>query len=170
MRTLRGITDIAGELRQAQSQGYYETLLEAAPGGRSGTEMRDRPKPPAGWVSFGASGIIVEVPSYVRWRMRPNLDLCWNGVRFRTNRFGYRTPEIALEKERDVYRIVVFGSSNTMGHGVGDDEAYPRLLDHWLNEQFGSSTHVQVVNLAVSGDSPTRRLQRLREEGLALLS
>ncbi len=164
--TLQGISSIERELSQAQTEGYYEQLLDASPLARQGSH-----KAPAcsnaqtSWVPFGAAGIIEDVPSYIRWRMRPNLDLCWNGSSFHTNRLGYRTPEITLEKAPDLYRIVIFGSSNTMGHGVSDHEAYSRLLEPWLNERFGSTRRVQVVNLAVSGDSPFRRLQRLREEG-----
>ena len=164
--TLQGTPRIERELSQAQTEGYYEELLDASPIASQGTHKATaRSKNQIGWVPFGAAGIIENVPSYIRWRMRPNLDLRWNGSSFHTNRLGYRTPEITLEKTRDDYRIVIFGSSNTMGHGVSDEEAYPRLLEPWLNERFGSTRRVQVVNLAVSGDSPSRRLQRLREEG-----
>jgi hypothetical protein len=51
-----------------------------------------------------------------------------------------------------------------MGHGVDDGALYPRLLEQWLNERVGTGLRVEVVNLAVSGESPSRRLQRLREE------
>ena len=99
------------------------------------------------------------------WRILPNLDVLWNGTTFRSNSLGYRTPEIALKKPSGVYRIVVFGSSNTMGHGVDDGAVYPRLLEQWLSERAGPGRRVEVVNLAVAGESPSRRLQRLREEG-----
>jgi hypothetical protein len=62
-------------------------------------------------------------------------------------------------------RQIIFGSSNTMGHGVDDGAVYPRLLEQWLNERVGTRLRVEVVNLAVAGGSPSRRLQRLREEG-----
>jgi hypothetical protein len=84
---------------------------------------------------------------------------------FHTNSLGYRTPEVTLEKPVNVYRILVFGSSNTMGHGVDDRAPYPRLLEKWLNEKVGSRLRVEVVNLSVAGESPSRRLQRISEEG-----
>lgn len=161
LRALKGEPRLGAELRHADTRGYYEELIDA--GGLSRREA-DPNAPPPGWVPFGASGIIEPVPTYLRWRMKPNLDMTWNGVPFTTNSRGYRTPEVPLKKPEGVYRIVVFGSSNTMGHGVGDDDAYPRLLEHWLNGVKGLDKRIEVVNLAVSGESPSRRLMRMREE------
>src|SRR6516165_5059863 len=64
--------------------GYYEGLLHTP--GRGQTEIG----PPPGWIAFGAreAGIVQEVPSYLRWRMKPNLDLRWHGSVFRTNSLG----------------------------------------------------------------------------------
>jgi hypothetical protein len=167
LATLRGESWSEKDLRQAQMQGYYEKLLDASPiSNRTSNESVAKNEPPPFAVfPFRDAGIVEEVPTYLRWRMRPNLVIRWNGATFRTNSLGFRTPEVEREKPARTYRIVVFGSSNTMGHGVNDDDPYPRLLERWLNEQIGPTRRVEVVNLAVSGDSPTRRLQRLREEG-----
>lgn len=161
LRALKGTPRLDGELRHADTRGYYEELIDA--GGLSRPEAAPD-APPPGWVPFGASGIIQSDPTYLRWRMTPNLDMTWNGVPFKTNSRGYRTPEVPLKKPEGVYRIVVFGSSNTMGHGVGDADAYPRLLERWLNGLEGMDRRVEVVNLAVSGESPSRRLLRMSEE------
>jgi lysophospholipase L1-like esterase len=104
------------------------------------------------------------VSTYLRWMMKSNLDLRWNGAVFRTNHLGLRSPEIELEKPAGTYRIVVLGSSNTMGYGVDNDQMYPYLLESWLNEWVGPAHRVEVVNLALSGDSPSRRLCRLQQE------
>ncbi len=120
--------------------------------------------PPPGWIPFGAAGLIESEPTYLLWRIRPNLDLRWNGTSFRSNSLGYRTPEVTLKKPAHTYRVLVFGSSNTMGHGVDDGAIYTRLLEQWLNERVGTGLRVEVVNLAVAGESPSRRLQRVREE------
>lgn len=162
LRVLKGKPRLDGELRHADTRGYYEGLIDA--GGLSRREANPD-APPPGWVPFGASGIIEPVPTYLRWRMKPNLAMTWNGVPFHTNGRGYRTPEVSPRKPEGVYRIVVFGSSNTMGHGVGDDDAYPRLLERWLNGPEGPGRRVEVVNLAVSGESPSRRLARMLVEG-----
>ncbi|AMV38194.1 SGNH/GDSL hydrolase family protein [Planctomyces sp. SH-PL62] len=165
LRSALGRPRLDGELRHMATRGYYEELIDAnrAPAPRPVGEAA----PPAGWVPFGASDLVEPIPSYLRWRMRPGLDVAWNGESFRTNSRGYRTPEVAIPKPEGVYRIVLFGSSNTMGHGVGDDDAYPRLLERWLNEAVAPGRRVEVVNLSVSGDSPSRRLVRMREEAEA---
>jgi hypothetical protein len=140
--------------------GYYEGLLHTPGGGRTDAG------PPPGWVAFGApqAGIVNEVPSYLRWTMKPNLELRWNGAAFRTNSLGYRSPEVRLDKPAGTYRILVFGSSNTMGYGVANDRMYSLLLERWLNRQEGREGAVEVVNLAMSGDSPSRRLYRIQRE------
>ncbi len=166
LRIMKGKPRLNGELRHVNTRGYYEELIDAS--GLSQREAVDAnesdPPHPPDWIPFGASGVVEPIPSYLRWRLKPDLDVTWNGASFKTNSFGYRTPEVSLQKPQDVYRIVVFGSSNTMGHGVADDEPYPRLLERWLNELEGLNRRIEVVNLSVSGDSPSRRLVRMREE------
>jgi lysophospholipase L1-like esterase len=168
---LRGDSRLNAELREAQARGYYEAILtdaddQAAVGPRreTATAADDR-RPPPGWRPFAESGIIRPVDGYLRWRMKPNLETVWNGARFTTNSRGYRTPEVMIPKPPGTYRIVVLGSSNTMGHGVGDDQMYVRLLETWLNsDEAGVGRRVEVVNLAVSSDSPSQNLVRLRQD------
>ena len=159
--TLRGFS-VANEARHAPTLGYYEGLINIP-----GREFAgDAPSPPPGWLPFGGdvTGIVKELSTYLRWEMKPNLDIRWNGTVFQTNSFGFRTPEVCLEKPVGTYRILVFGSSNTMGYGVNNDDVYTRHLEHFLNAWMGPSRRVEVVNLAVAGDSPTRRLERMRKE------
>src|SRR5262245_24609532 len=77
---------------KVQHLGYYEALADASeqPPGRPAWQ------PPAGWTPFGGAetGIVREVPNYLRWTMKPDLDLRWNGTVFRTNHRGLRSPEI----------------------------------------------------------------------------
>src|SRR5690348_1711935 len=85
--TLRGSS--VDEAREAEPLGYYE-VLTAPP-----RPLHGRPAgPPPGWTAFGAAatGIVREVPSYLRWTMKPDLDLRWNGTVFRTNHLGLRPP------------------------------------------------------------------------------
>ena len=165
--TLRGKAWFEDEVGQGQTQGYYENLLDNSHAtSRKVTDgAASRVPPPPGVILFSEAGLVKEVPTYLRWRMQPNLDARWNGTVFRTNSLGYRTPEVESKKAEGTYRIVVFGSSNSMGQGVDDDAPYPRHLERWLNARIGPTRRIEVVNLAVSGDSPTRRLQRLCEEG-----
>lgn len=163
---LKGARGLRLELESAGAAGYYEDLLNAnreVPGGEESNNQR--PARPKGWVAFVDSGIIAFEPGYRRWRMRPGVITSWNGNAFRTNCQGFRSPEITIPKSPGTYRVVVLGSSNTMGHGVDDDSVYVRLLEAWLNDEVGDrGPKVEVVNLASSGESPSQRLFRLREE------
>ncbi len=164
MAALRGEVGLEHELGSTAAHGYYEQLISAADNEpRQGTQQAD--KPPPDWVPFVGAGLAVEEPTYLRWRMLPGLDVQWNGKRFRTNSLGLRSPEIEVAKPAGTYRILLFGSSNSMGHGVNDEEVYARHLEGWLNERLGATgLRVEVVNLSVSGDAPSRRLVRIREQ------
>jgi GDSL-like Lipase/Acylhydrolase family len=159
--SLRGSSD-QSDTSEAPTLGYYEALIAA----RQPDNLPKSPEPPPGWLPFAGdqTGIVVEVPSYIRWKLRPRLETAWYGAGFRTNGHGHRTPDVALEKPPGTYRILVFGSSNTMGYGVGDEEMYTRHLETWLNHCTAPALRTEVVNLAVSGDSPSRRLARLLDE------
>ena len=154
------------ELSQAKTHGYYEKLVHHGDEDSDDTqdEHLGRILPPPGWTPFVASGLIREYPEYLRWRLKPGLARVWNGEPFHTNALGYRSPDIALPKPAGTFRILVFGSSNTMGHGVGDNETYARHLQMSLNQSPRRDSPVEVVNLAISGDSPTRRLERLKQD------
>ena len=158
--TLQGVARFESEMEMARADGYYEELIRTSPDHR---KPRQDERPP-GWKSFSDSGLLGEVSDYRRRVLRPNLDAEWNGTKFRTNSLGYRSPEISMKKPAGTFRVVVLGSSNTMGHGVEDEESYARLLEGWLAGRVGPGRRVEVVNLAISGDSPTQQLARLQIE------
>jgi GDSL-like Lipase/Acylhydrolase family len=161
MSTLRG-SAARDEVHAAPTLGYYEALINSPQREIASND----PQPPPGWLPFGGqvTGIVTELATYLRWEMKPNLDFRWNGATFQTNRLGFRTPEASLEKPVGTYRILVFGSSNTMGYGVNNSDIYTRHLEQFLNTWIGPSRRVEVVNLAVAGDSPSRRLERMKKE------
>jgi hypothetical protein len=164
IRALRGTARLDAEIEMARADGYYEELIRASNGRRQQGPLAT----PPGRKTFSDSGLVVEVADYRRRALRPGLDARWNGTTFRTDGLGHRGPEISRGKPPGTFRIVVLGSSNTMGHGVEDEECYARLLECWLGRRTGTWRRVEVVNLAVSGDSPTQRLLRLRLEGPGL--
>jgi len=174
VKIMRGEKGIDAEIRHAQTHGYYESILSEpnrVQGAKTGALAKAEKEPlaPAGWTPFAESGIVKPVNDYLRWRMKPNLNIVWNGARFSTNRLGYRTPDVAIPKPPGVYRIVVIGSSNTMGHGVADDEIFVRKLETWLNcDDVGQGRRVEVVNMAVSSDAPSQNLLRLELDVPAL--
>jgi hypothetical protein len=152
------------EIEMARAEGYYEELIRCS----SDRRKSRPPERPPGRKAFAESGLVSEVPDYRRRVLRPNLDTCWNGTSFRTNGLGYRGPEISRRKPPGTFRVIVLGSSNTMGHGVEDVQTYARLLESWLAGQAVPGRPVEVVNLAVSGDSPTQQLLRLRDDAAGL--
>ena len=65
------------------------------------------------------------------------------------NSRGYRGPEVALPKPKDVYRIVALGGSTTYGLFLNIWWlAYPYQLEHHLRNEYGYD-HVEVVNAGV---------------------
>lgn len=161
----RGESTIHDELIHAHGAGYYEALLDAAPNSTGEPQHgapAQRPAPP-GIVPFEDSGAVLADPGYARSLMRPNLNLRWNGTTIRTNSRGYRGPEIITPKPPGTYRVVVLGSSNTMGHGIDDEEGYIRRLESWLRKRHGGPGRtIEVVNLAVPGQTASQRLYRLK--------
>ena len=162
--TLQGVGQLESEMELARTDGYYEKLTRSPLDHRK-PQQAERP---SGRKSFTDSGLMAEILDYRRRVLRPNLDARWNGTTFRTSSLGYRGPEISRRKPPGTFRVVVLGSSNTMGHGVEDEQTYARLLEGWLAEQVRPGCRVEVVNLAVSGDSPTQQLLRLQVEAPGL--
>lgn len=160
LASLRGVASIDSEINQARTDGYYEELNRSTAGHRRPT-LADRPP---GRKSFTESGLLDEVDDYRHRVLRPGLDTRWNDHAFRTNSLGYRSPEISPKKPPGTFRILLFGSSNSMGHGVEEEETYARKLEGWLNQRVGAGRRVEVVNLSVSGDSPTQQWFRIRLE------
>jgi lysophospholipase L1-like esterase len=158
VQALRGSGRLDAELEMARADGYYERLVQS-PGERHQPRTSE---PPPGYKPFAESGVVAEVADYRRRLLRPNLDVRWNGTTFRTNDLGYRGPPISRGKPPGTFRVVVLGSSNSMGHGIEDEETYARLLERWLARRARPGGRVEVVNMAVSGDSPTQRLRRLQ--------
>ena len=149
---MRGDDPVGDELKQAKGLGYYEALIWG-PGGSDDGDGKGDGFPP-GYVAIADSGLLELDPGYRRWRLRPGLDARWNGTSFRTNGLGYRGPEIGPENSSGTFRVVVLGSSNTMGHGIDDEDGYVRRFERWLAGELGPSRKVEVVNLAVPVESP----------------
>ncbi len=163
--TLRGgAAEIDSEMELARADGYYEDLTRSSPD-RKQSRLAERPLDRR---SFTESGLMDEVSDYRRRVLRPDLDARWNGTTFRTNSLGHRGPQVSRGKPPGTFRVVVLGSSNTMGHGIEDEDTYARRLERDLNDRAGPRRRVEVLNLAVSGDSPTQQLLRLRDDAPGL--
>lgn len=65
------------------------------------------------------------------------------------NSHGYRTPEF-LVKKAEQFRLLCVGDSFTFGHGVEQEQAWPRVLETHLTEDF-ASTGIEVINAGYQG-------------------
>jgi hypothetical protein len=88
------------------------------------------------------------------WRLTPGLRVKRETDEYVSaetiNSWGFRTPEIAIEKPAGTKRVVVVGDSHTEGYTVNDDETYARHLERLLSAAGGP---VQVVSLGAGGYS-----------------
>ncbi len=64
------------------------------------------------------------------------------------NSLGYRGPEIAMPKPKDVYRMVALGGSTTYGLFLDFWHAYPHKLQRHLQSDYDYS-QVEVINAGV---------------------
>ncbi|PIR50098.1 hypothetical protein COU79_01300 [Candidatus Peregrinibacteria bacterium CG10_big_fil_rev_8_21_14_0_10_54_7] len=100
---------------------------------------------------------------FFRWKR--NLRSEYRGVPFSTNSFGYRTPEISVEKPKNTKRILILGDSVSMGFALRDHESYPRFLEEDLNNHFakqGEQQTIQVFNAATPGNATFQEYHDLK--------
>jgi hypothetical protein len=83
-------------------------------------------------------------------RLRPTL-----------NSHGFRDVEHTVAKPAGVVRIIVLGDSMTFGHGVADDEIWPRRLAELAGPQ------VEIIIMAQNGWGTADHLDVLRRKGIA---
>lgn len=71
----------------------------------------------------------------------------------KTNSLGLRNNEIAEKKPQNMKRIVFLGDSFTMGLGVGETQAFPRLVEQSLNTKENTMI-IQTINAGINGVGP----------------
>ena len=101
--------------------------------------------------------------------LRPDPEFGWRLIELQTTRLrwasydyivtsnslGFPGPEYPKKAPGNVFRIMTVGSGFTSAEGVNTDEAWPRVLEHVLNDRLGVAP-VQVLNFAVTGYDPRR--------------
>lgn len=88
-------------------------------------------------------------------------DAARSAYTVRTNSLGFRDPERSRKKPPRTFRVICLGAYVTFGHGVEDDQAFPRVLERRLNSGRGGGPRFEVWN--AGGHSATAI------HGLALL-
>lgn len=88
-------------------------------------------------------------------------------VTYQINSYGLRDREYALEKPKDVYRILMLGDSYTFGIGNNIEDTFTKLLEKKLQIDFPHKK-IEVMNGACSSYSPLLEYLFLIYKGLAL--
>jgi lysophospholipase L1-like esterase len=99
------------------------------------------------------------------WRFRPGAVDVWDGVEYRINSKGLRSPEIDYGRRPGVRRLLYLGDSVTAGAGLpGYAEAFPHLAGDRLAARL--RRQVETVNAGVNGYATWQEARFLATEGL----
>lgn len=86
---------------------------------------------------------------------RPNASAVLMGTEIKLNSLGNRGPDLGV-KSKDTKRILVLGSSVTMGWGLPEEKMFTYITQRELNEQLASSGRkVEIANAGI-GNYNTR--------------
>lgn len=88
----------------------------------------------------------------------------FQGTEFVINSMGYRDREYPVEKEAGSYRILVMGSSITLGWGVPQEKVFTELVEDELNKAFPEK-RVEIINTAVGNYNTEREIEQFFESG-----
>lgn len=79
---------------------------------------------------------------------------------------GWRGPAFEREKPTGVFRIICVGDSHTFGHGVAEQESWPRALARALPERV-DGRRVEVLNFGVGGYEGAQKVALIERRALA---
>ena len=101
---------------------------------------------------IGTSGLIQTATASreMLYELKPDLDTYYKLTRFRTNSFGMRDRDYALEKPAGTFRAAVIGDSFTMPAGVEIEDAFHSRIEDELNRR-SPATRFEFLNFAVDG-------------------
>ena len=112
-------------------------------------------------------GHLLHMNQQTTWQVNPpNLD-----IRFRTDDFdvtvitngqGLREHDEVSAEHPGVFRIVAVGDSYTFGWGVENDEAYTKVAESVLRNQYGWK-NVEIINMGRPGAAPHDYLKFIKQ-------
>ncbi|MCL4363756.1 hypothetical protein M1328_00790 [Patescibacteria group bacterium] len=82
------------------------------------------------------------------------------------NNLGFRDPTRTVAKPKQVFRIIAFGSYLTFGHGVSDNDTYPRQLETILNQNRPDNLKFEVWNAGRDSGTAIEGLAKLETGAL----
>jgi len=80
------------------------------------------------------------------------------------NNFGFRDPPRSIVKTANTYRIIALGAYHLFGHGVDDQDTYPRQIEKILNSSSHSDIKFEVWNGGRHAATNIVGLARLKTE------
>lgn len=97
----------------------------------------------------------------------PSAHAVLMGVEIRTNAAGMRGDEVAVEKPKGLYRILLLGDSTTLGWGVRVEDTVAKLLENDLNERAASELprRFEVLNAGVGNYNTVQEVASYRRQG-----
>jgi lysophospholipase L1-like esterase len=101
---------------------------------------------------LGKPLLYVEDPD-VGYYPAPDQNARYPGRVVSTNRFGMRSPDIAMPKPAGITRILLIGDSTLAGTRVANDELYSSVMESELNAAAGRKAF-EVLNLGVNAWGP----------------
>jgi lysophospholipase L1-like esterase len=128
----------------------------------------------AAWT-VASGGSVVEKPTeedvarikyralpYVNFALKPNWDKPSprDGLFRTTNSLGFRGREVDVPKPDGRFRIVCIGGSTTFSDAVGDEDAYPLLMETMLREAR-PDMDIEVVNAGMPSYTSAESLANL---------
>ncbi len=91
------------------------------------------------------------------YELLPNAVHQYGNNKFTINSLGFRDRERKINKDKDVFRIICFGGSNTYGAAVSDNQTYPYYLEQLLNKD--SKRKYEVWNVGCCAYSQTQDVE-----------
>lgn len=85
----------------------------------------------------------------------------------KANSLGLRNPEITIPKPEGVKRILFIGDSFTIGWGVDEERAFPRVVESLLSED-NKIGQVETINAGMTAAGPGFYYTFLKHQGLSL--
>jgi lysophospholipase L1-like esterase len=86
-------------------------------------------------------------------------------IEIKINSVGFRDKEYLVPKPKDVYRIIVLGSSLTFGWGVAEEKSYVSLVERWLEGETGKKK-IEIINTSVCNYNSVRKIEAFFEKSL----
>lgn len=99
------------------------------------------------------------------WEMIPNQEAYTFGVPVTINSNGLRGEEFRIQKDPDIFRILILGDSFTFGVLLRNDQIYPTLLKDIL-KNYNPEQKWEVINGGVQRYSLYQELDYLKLKGL----